>query len=369
MTSSGTRFVLALLGAAIGTGSAPAPAATTETLSATTSARPAGVYIRHSAYFENDGTIAKPNQRTDRHYTAGFGLAWQWRGPGIDEGLSRLPTIAGEFRGPGVSTAMGALVGMEIYTPEDLSARTPQFDDRPYAGWTYVGVMAQRAARQREWPVFEHFELDIGTVGPDGYAGEVQRVVHQLFDQLEPNGWKHQVHDPIGADFKYIRRYRHSLVAGPGDAFAIDFIPEAGCVLGTIHTNVHAATTLRAGWNLPGDFGPGSMQSPADFTASHGEQHPWSLANLLRTCSGYFYLRPTGRFVAHDTTIEGSLWNDDPVEQRVEPWVAQLRAGVSVTMLGWIELGYSQTFTSREFKGQEHCDSYGAWTLSVTRSW
>jgi len=364
-------------GAATATTSAAAATteASPEPLSGMGGSRPGAPHdyaVGLTAIFENDGTIAKPNNNTDRHYTAGIGVAVQWQAPWLTELLGGLPSLGGEFdpSHPGVSYSMGLICAMQIYTPEDLTRKDPIYDDRPYAGWSYAGVIAQRASRYADTPVFEHFEFDGGTVGPSGHAGDVQRWVHQRFGYVEPNGWDNQVRDEVGADFKYLRRYRIDLLTsdrpqGPG----VQVLPDAGLVAGTIHSNLNAGAALRAGWNLPNDFGPGSLQLPADYTAPKFGADDFSWNGFTRSLSAYAFVRPAGRMVLHDSTIEGSYFRDNLVTQDAQTWVGEVQGGVVISMLRCIELGYSQTYSTREFTRQRGTDSYGSISLRVNYTW
>lgn len=317
-----------------------------------------------SLYWENDGNFAKPNNSTDRDYSAGTGTAIQWQSPQTTALVGQIPSINNEFSdcAPDTSFSMGVVLSLNIYTPKNITDPNPIYDQHPYAGWTSAGVIFQRANRNAKLPTFEHIEWDIGTIGPSGQSGMAQRTVHRTFGYTDPQGWDNQIRDEIGADFKYLRRWRVDL-AGPVNSPWLQVLPEAGFVLGTMHLNASAGATLRAGWNMPDDFGPGRMRYANDFTRPFGRTNP------IENVGAYAFIRTSGHVVAHDSTIQGSYFRSSPVVLDQEVFTAEIQAGAAIEFLKHIELAYSQTYTSPEFIGQNGWDSYGAISLTMVYTW
>lgn len=317
-----------------------------------------------SLYYENDGTFVHPNGATDRHYTNGTGISVQWQNDVTDEMVGAIPSISEEFAPEtrGTSFAAGVVLSLNMYTPEDIGDPEPIYDDRPYAGWTYVGFIAQRANRAGSVPVFEHMELDMGAVGPTGQAGKIQRWVHEQYGAEMPEGWDNQIRDEVGLDYRYQRRWRIDLMGeSGGHGGAVQLIPEAGVTLGTVHINAGTGALLRAGWNLPDDFGPGSMRFASDFTRS--------FANASHGLGGYFFIHPSGAVVGHDSTIDGSFFQSSPVEGASETLVGALQMGLAIQFLGHFEVSYSQTYLTHEFVDQKTKDGYGALNLTAIYTW
>lgn len=308
----------------------------------------ASSFVR-TVYFENDGSLLKPNERQDRHYTNGVKLTMthqpQWAAQ-LGPQLPFSPAQPGED----LKTAAGYAIGQNIYTPDHIETSSLIRDDRPFAGWLYAGVYLQRATEQ----IFDHFEIDVGVIGPSSLAEDVQREVHEAFDQIIPGGWDNQLGDEIGINFTVQRKWRIPLLTSHG-AKAVELIPQTGFTLGTVHRHVNAGFLLRIGMNLPDDFGPGRIEEPA---AATGRPHKRS--------GGYFFVRAGGRWVVHNTLLEGNNYRSshgvDP-----ESLFGEVQIGV-VLLFGRCEVGYSQTFQSREFKGQQDKDSFGGFTVSWRRS-
>ena len=188
-----------------------------------------------------------------------------------------------------LKTAAGYAIGQNIYTPDhiEISSLIPEIV--PYAGWLYAGVYLQRATES----VFDHFEIDLGVIGPSSLAEDVQREVHEAFDQIIPRGWDNQLGDEFGIDFMVQRKWKVPLVTTNG-ANAVELIPQAGLTLGTVHRHANAGLLLRIGMNLPDDFGPGRIEEPAAATG----KPPYVRAVLFCPCR-----RPLGW---QNTLLEGN---------------------------------------------------------------
>ncbi len=297
-------------------------------------------------YFENDGTFVKRNHPTDRHYTNGVRLTVTHQ-PRWGADLARnLPWAPGDH--DRLQTAVGYTIGQNIYTPEEIENPNLIPDDQPYAGWFYGGVYLQRASQD----TFDHIEIDLGLVGPSSLAEDAQRSIHKLRDLTEPQGWDNQLRDEVGLNLVYRRKWRLPLLTHDSQP-AVELIPQIGFTLGTINRHLSIGATVRAGVNLPDDFGPGSVEDPVAATATHHNNR-----------GAYLFARFGGKAVEHDTFLEGSNFSSshsvDP-----EPLVGEVQVGF---VLYWdrLTLGYAQTFLSRRFEGQRDKDSFGGFTLAWT---
>ena len=125
-------------------------------------------YGTWSLYWEND-YLAK----TDSNYTNGGRLTWtspwiSWKPdgdsvqPGTTPWYHSLTKAMPFFYAPGFQSAMFLAVGQSIYTPDDLSRQDLIVDDRPYAGYLYLGFgFIRRSARY-----MDTLEVDAGDRGP-----------------------------------------------------------------------------------------------------------------------------------------------------------------------------------------------------------
>jgi hypothetical protein len=290
-------------------------------------------------YWENDGTFLKPDFRTDRHYTNGLKMAythqpeWKWL-----KDFGRWNGFADND--VNVRTAMGYFFGHNIYTPDDIAnPREREQKDRKFAGWFYTGLFAQRATENK----LEHFELNLGVIGPSARADEIQRFVHTLIHVGLPSGWDDQINDEAAADFTWWTR-RHADALTFKHTSEYDSHIEYGFTAGTVHRNATMSILFRYGINLPNDFGPGRLESP-DCAAGRIDTEGKNF---------YVFARLGGRLVQFDRFLTGLDTN---------PAVGLIQAGL-VGQYKSFQISYSQTFLTQEYKEQPSGDSYASLNLT-----
>ncbi|BAM03359.1 lipid A deacylase LpxR family protein [Phycisphaera mikurensis] len=312
----------------------------------------AGPAYRFQVLFENDGSFVKLNELEDRHYTNGAAL----------DLAHKSETFAGLVDGLGLpadGTAVGLMVAHEIYTPEDITARVPDPDDRPYAGYLYGAFYGQREHDDH----LDHLQLNLGVVGESSLAKEVQEYIHEYFTGDDPNGWDSQLGDEFAIDLAYRRTVRID-AAGlglpglrPGGLNA-QLLPYGEVRVGTTHRDATLGGIARVGWKLPDDFGPARVRDPGSFTGA-GPQPGWSV---------YAFAGAAARYVQWNTFLDGSYARNPSPSVDREPLLGIFRGGFAVGYTGHrfnAEIGYAQTFLTHEFKGQEDADAFGQIQLQV----
>lgn len=298
-----------------------------------------------TALTENDSKVYNPFNSSDRHYTNGAKAVFAIRPPFAADWATALPALGADFSKP--RAAFGIQSGQEIYTPEDPDIKTLIKDDRPYVGWLYFGAFLQRSSPT----VMDHLELDVGMVGPSSLAHQAQDMVHELLGYEEFMGWNNQLHDEPAFNFSAERRWRVGR-ATLSDELAFDVVPHAGLTAGTVNRHLELGTTLRLGWGLGEDFGPGNIHHPLDYTAPRPPQ------------AFYAFVRLSGRAVEHNLFLQGNSFRDSP-RVDAEPLVGDATTGLTLAFCRHVELSYSQTYLGREFKHQRTQDSYGAFVLTI----
>jgi hypothetical protein len=298
-----------------------------------------------SLYFENDSFV-----RRDRDYTSGMKLSWTSRWiPALEtesddqdkkgcvsSTLNMLPF----FNKPGDRRALSILIGQSIYTPEDLKRRDLILDDRPYAGYTYLGVAVHRTAPK----IMDTIELDIGMVGPHSYAEDVQEQVHKWIGSQEPKGWRNQLKDEFALELIYERKWR--LVASKlGQGFGYDFIPHLGGRVGNVYIYANTGAELRFGWNPPGDFGTCPIRPGCESNAATDMED-----GRGRSFGIHAFLSIDGRAVLRDIFLDGNTWKDShSVDKRY--FVADIGAGIGISAKRF-KLTYGVIYRTKEFKSQ-----------------
>ena len=301
---------------------------------------------------------------TDQNYTNGLKFAWispdvdEYRESGklpdwADDAVARLPVI--NRRPVGYKRNIVLTLGQSIFTPQDILRRDLIRDDRPYAGWLYVGA----AFRNKTDEKLDTIEVQLGVVGPLAFAEQSQTLVHEVRGLGKPNGWRHQLDNELGLEFIYERKWRSFLFGTRSQGFGMDVIGHAGVALGNVQTYGNAGLELRLGWNVPDDFGT-SLIRPGSETSA-----PSAKEDLARRAFGVHLFAVTdGRAVARDIFLDGNTFTDSHSVDR-QPVVGDFAAGVSVVYRG-LKLTFAKAIRTREFKGQARDHNFGALSFSYT---
>lgn len=321
---------------------------------------------RFNVYLENDSNWLKPNAETDRWYTNGTLISISHQPQFAQDLLPNLPfakSFADEAHGP-VNAAMGYHVGQLMFTPRHIEVKAAQPDDQPFAGYLYAGVFLQRANDV----TLDHFQVDIGMVGPSSQAGAIQRAVHRNFPGgLNPRGWDNQIRDEPTLQTFLRKKWRLNVgsIAFSKDENAnplkFQIIPETGIALGTVYRHVEAGATLRMGFVLPDDFGPGYIGNMGSAT---GNANPQGL-------SGYGFVGLAGKVVEHNMFLDGSDFHHNTVEVKHQPFTGQASIGATLTYRNdndTFSITYSQVYMTREFKGQSGSPAMGALRLTWSKA-
>ena len=300
---------------------------------------------------ENDLVV-----NTDRHYTQGIKLSYLHADGFLPGWSSNLYDCLPDFGFTKKTGKFGYEIGQSIYTPANLHATELLKDDRPYAGWLYVGAILQR--RGLNWldrPFLESFQLEIGVVGPWALGKESQTWVHELRGFDLPRGWDNQLKNEPGIEFKYLRSARFSLLKR--HPFDFDFIPYGGFSLGNVETTAQLGGQVRIGLNLPDDFGIQTIDSLA--TSSGG----FSVSQTNSHWGFYLFAGPEGKAVFYNIFLDGNLFRSSPSVER-EFWVGDFKAGFAF-VLAHIELGYTYVFRTPEWHGQTESDRFGSFFVKA----
>jgi lipid A 3-O-deacylase len=302
--------------------------------------------------FEND-RIAN----TDRHYTHGTRFSWtseEFEEP--PEQASWLPDAINPFDHDGTWRTAVA-IGQNIYTPENIGETAMITTDRPYAGWLYAGFSLFNEKRPPDnstaWDSLNTIELDIGLVGPQTYAEDVQTMVHQYINVTRPSGWDHQLKNEPGLALLYEWKLRKRVAKNPQE-FAIDFLPHSGLSVGNVDTHAKVGGMIRAGYNVPDDFGPPHIRPSVSGPG---------YVDSIKDVGAYFFIGGEKRLVGRNIFLDGNTFADShSVDKRLI--VGDVHLGAAI-ILGRVTLAYSYVLRSKEFRGQSESDRFGAFSLSL----
>lgn len=304
---------------------------------------------------------------TDRNYTNGIRLSWvspnleSFRDdPAVPPWLNKVNDRFDRLLGfkEGLTRNVVVSLGQKMYTPQTRDAEGLLVDERPYAGYLYLGFAYHTRTADR----LDTVEVDLGIVGPSALGEQAQDAIHDLrgFDKFQ--GWDNQLPDEPTINLAYEnkrRLFKHGLPYG----LEHDFISHAGVALGNVAIYANAGAEYRFGWDLPEDFGTSAVRPGGDNSApGKGDIRLRQNKALIYGLHGFISM--DGRAVARDIFIDGSTWKDSHSLDR-EYLVADIAVGVSLLIGDW-KLSYAQVFRTREFKSQPHSHEYGSLALSYT---
>jgi len=303
-----------------------------------------------SIQFENDFF----GGGTDRHFSHGTRIECLTGPiPWITDAADKLPWFRSERARSSPRDELKARasfsLGQNMYTPEDTTATQLITEDRPYAGWLYMGFgLAANQGTER----YDKLELEIGVVGPYSFAEDVQTFWHSLLGLQVPQGWDNQLKTEPGAVLYYeqTRRFERQDIGG---ALDVDMLPHFGGALGNVFTYGAAGITFRLGSELEDDFGPPRIRPSLPGSAYFRPEKGFNW---------YVFAGIEGRAVLYNIFMDGNTFKDSHSVDK-KPFVGDLQTGLVVQWKRF-RITYTQIFRTKEFDGQDDGDIFGSVSLS-----
>ncbi len=316
-------------------------------------ARHPELYIFH---FENDLFIG-----TDSDYTNGVKFSWvsanlrdYTHDPCLPNWVRQLNRLLENVH-PGKYTSRNMVItgGQSMFTPRDRNRTDPILNDRPYAGWLYLGLgYNARDARQ-----MDTVDVNFGVVGPAALARQTQEFIHDMRGIPRFNGWSNQLGNELGVQIVAERKNRvwNESVSG----LQFDAITHYGASLGNIRTYLNAGLELRAGNRIPNDFGTSPIRPAGDSNA------PLEGPVTRRFSDGglHAFLSVDARAVAHDIFLDGNTFSSSHSVDK-KHFVGDLSTGIAWQWQGG-KITYARYVRSKGFTTQESAHAFGSITLSL----
>ncbi len=320
-----------------------------------------------TARFENDLFNS-----TDRFYTNGIKLNWispeldwfeelNWmQQPGTFQDIARdmfslLPYHDDKTRQGNFAISIGQM----MYTPNNTAASELIDSERPYAGWLY-GSMAFHSKNYR---MLDSFEIQAGFTGKWSLAKQAQDLVHSVRGIPRANGWANQIKTEPGVVLVYDRKYRLVPHLKFTDRWGADAIIHAGGTVGNISTYVNGGFEIRAGWDLPADFGSALIR-PGGDTNAPVDTNDVRYRDDYRSFSAHLFAATTARFVLRDIFLDGNTFRTSHnVDKKAV--VADLVLGISA-VYSKFKLSYAHVIRTKEFDGEPGGHDFGSISLSFT---
>jgi hypothetical protein len=283
---------------------------------------------------------------TDKFYTDGVALGVSHTGPSWMDPLADLLPWGEGRRTVGYDVTQG------MFTPSDTKRSVPDPKDRPYAGVLAFGL----TLHVENGASYHGLKFVTGVVGPWSLAKEAQDKVHDLIGDDRSHGWDEQLHnEPI---FNLAYEYRHKFqLAGNHEQWAVQASPIAGGWLGNMLIQGQAGGFVRAGYNMPDDFGPslvrgmGFMPPPRRDVQSQSSDWGFSV-----------YGGSVANLVLRDITLDGNTFKDSPSVDK-EFFVPAAGIGMSAGNRRF-QASFSYIFWGKEFEGQQDYSKFGSLSIS-----
>jgi hypothetical protein len=256
-------------------------------------------------------------------------------------------------------TFTSLVVGQNFFTPLEITDYEIDPTDRPYAGFTYLGVRADLTERaefepdpvdpnaDRERPFQSQrqhaAEVNVGVIGPAAGAEPVQSSVHAVLRTHRiPKGWYTQIGTSLGVSGYYLVRQK---IGWP----FVDVVPHGGALLGTTQIYPFAGATVRVGWNMTG-FPALIGRNTAIATSARPD---WEVG-LLAGGEGRYFLR--------NSFVQGTIFGGGDGVEAIRT-VGEYRLGFWLRLLDW-RLTYTMLRRSPEVAevgpSERLYDSYGS---------
>jgi hypothetical protein len=262
--------------------------------------------------------------------------------------------------------------GQTMYTPEDKTRSDLIPDDRPFAGLLYLGLAWNRRMHPEDarYETLDSRELTLGVIGPWSLAEHSQNLVHRTRGLDRFRGWDHQLRNEPAFQVALERKYKAWADGAIRPGWGSDVIGSYTLRVGNIETAAGAGVELRAGWNIPNDFGsypirPGAENRPPSAAANLRHAQPGS-AGAPRAGT-HAFINLEARAIAWDFSLDGNLFRSSHHVSR-RPWVAQAAAGLSSQWLvggHGLRLALMRVWRTREFDEQPGHHAFGSVALSV----
>lgn len=254
-----------------------------------------------------------------------------------------------KYGGPGLSSRRVVLsLGQNIYTPSDQEAEEVVEDQRPYAGWLYLGV----AYHARYQDQLKTVGINMGMVGPASLAEHTQNLIHDMRDIDTFNGWDNQLDNEPGVQLIYEKKDK--LINQTGPHFGYDLISHYGGSFGNVAIYANAGAEARMGWNIPDDFGTSALRPGGDNSSPDGvDRKGFGL---------HAFISVDGRLVGRDIFLDGNTFSNSHSVDK-EYWVADAATGISLVH-GRFKMSFAHVIRTREYRAQEERHEFGSLTLS-----
>lgn len=269
---------------------------------------------------DNDSYLA---QKSDRYYTDGLFFYF-------NHALKIKGTDSTSLR----NKVLGFELGQKIFNPQGGNIQGPEYVDRPFAGYLYIGSTLNYLFKNES-----NIKIggQLGVVGPASFAKQTQTYVHKTFGFYTPVGWQYQIQNDVELNLSV--QYNKLLARAAGaDVSLISYAN-----LGNGFTGAGLGPLFRLG-KFNQLFNSVSTQSTV---SANNAITPLTRHEL------FLYYKPQFNYIAYDATIQGSLFkkHNQPGTNEVvltpEHLMFSNQIGLAYTSNRWV-LNAAATFHTKD---------------------
>ena len=235
-------------------------------------------------------------------------------------------------------------LGLQLFTPDDLTAEQAIPDDRPYANLVYTASSRLTVDTARQAVYQSTFTL--GVLGLP-IVGNVHRAAHQLLHNPLPNGYDHQISDGGEPTFRYAFSKHRLLASGArketrpyslrfGYGASVGYLTEAN-----VELSFRSGPERMAWW------------SPPPMSADYAGQPPIQSRRDASTAAvrGVVYeAGMTLRARVYDAFLQGQVRHSDVTfaSDELNHLLLEAWLGFSIVQKNGINVGYTLRWQSAE---------------------
>lgn len=249
------------------------------------------------------------------------------------------------------TTQFIATFAQRMYTPRDKSPVNIIPDQRPYAGWSYLGMATHIRLGKR----LDTLEIDLGVIGPAALGKEIQDKVHDLRGITKFKGWDNQLANEIGFSLIFERKQKTRNIPLYFNMEA-DIIGHWGASVGNVATYLNGGVEVRIGLKIPDDFGTSALRPGGDNSA------PKSTFKDTSQFGIHLFTSIDARLVARDIFLDGNTFEQSHSVEKKD-LVADAALGLSFDK-GHFKVSFARIFRTKEFDLQPKYHSYGSIAVS-----
>lgn len=277
----------------------------------------------------------------DRDYTGGLAVAISGTAArdgllSLDPVLERIDALSGREH---AQVHHARQIGLIAFTPKDIAASDPIYDDRPYASLIFMsnGRVRVDSDGRHAWSS----NLTIGVLGLS-LSEQLQSAIHDVVGSAKPRGYAHQV----SAGGEPTARYslaRHALwIANPNGTIDVK-----ATVQGSVGylTETSAALSMRIGrfdspwWSFAPELRD-YMAAPMPAVSSRGRPER------------YLFLGARLKARAYNAFLQGQFRHSEVrySASELEPLIAEAWVGFAMQLMNQTQLSYSLNYQTSEVR-------------------